>query len=57
MAPKSSCLSLAVFSKFKAAAEEAVKNAKGELDLARAQSELAIMAAQIAALRKYRQKR
>ena len=41
----------------KAAAEEAVKNAKGELDLARAQSELAIMAAQIAALRKYRQKR
>ena len=41
----------------KAAAEEAVKNAKGEVDLARAQSELAIMAAQIAALRKYRQKR
>ena len=41
----------------KAAAEEAVKNAKGELDLARAQSELAIMAAQIAALRKYRQKK
>ena len=41
----------------KAAAEEALKNAKGELDLARAQSELAVMAAQIAALRKYRQKR
>jgi len=41
----------------KAAAEEALKNAKGEMDLARAQSELAIMAAQIAALRKYRQKR
>jgi F-type H+-transporting ATPase subunit epsilon len=41
----------------KAAAEEAVKNAKGELDLARAQSELTIMAAQIAALRKYRQKK
>ncbi len=41
----------------KAAAEEAVKNAKGEVDLARAQSELAIMAAQIAALRKYREKR
>lgn len=41
----------------KAAAEEAVKNAKGEIDLARAQSELAIMAAQIAALRKYRQKK
>ena len=40
----------------KAAAEEAVKNAKSELDLARAQSELAIMAAQIAALRKFRQK-
>ncbi|MBV8621087.1 MAG: F0F1 ATP synthase subunit epsilon [Curvibacter sp.] len=39
------------------AAEEAVKNAKSELDLARAQSELAIMAAQLAALRKYRQKR
>ena len=40
----------------KAAAEEAVKNAKGEIDLARAQSELAVMAAQIAALRKYRQR-
>ena len=41
----------------KAAAEEAVKNAKGEIDMARAQSELAVMAAQIAALRKYRQKK
>ena len=41
----------------KAAAEEALKNAKSELDLARAQSELAVMAAQIAALRKFRQKR
>ena len=41
----------------KAAAEEALKNAKGELDIAKAQSELAVMAAQIAALRKYRQKR
>lgn len=41
----------------KAAAEEALKNAKGELDIARAQSELAIMAAQIAALRKFREKR
>ena len=40
----------------KAAAEEALKNAKSEIDLARAQSELAIMAAQIAALRKFRQK-
>ena len=40
----------------KASAEEALKNAKSEIDLARAQSELAIMAAQIAALRKFRQK-
>ena len=39
------------------AAEEAVKNAKSEIDLARAQSELAVMAAQIAALRKFRQKK
>lgn len=38
-------------------AEEAVKNAKSEVDLARATSELAVMAAQIAALRKFRQKR
>ncbi|HEX5805611.1 MAG TPA: F0F1 ATP synthase subunit epsilon [Macromonas sp.] len=38
-------------------AEEALKNAKSEVDLAKAQSELAIMAAQIAALRKYRQKK
>ena len=36
---------------------DGVKNAKGELDIARAQSELAVMAAQIAALRKYRQKK
>ena len=41
----------------KAAAEEAVKNAKNELDLAKAQSELCVMAAQIAALRKFRQKK
>ena len=41
----------------KAAAEEAMKNAKSELDLAKAQSELAVMAAQIAAMRKYRQKK
>jgi F-type H+-transporting ATPase subunit epsilon len=41
----------------KQAAEDAVKNAKTELDLARASSELAVMAAQIAALRKYRQKK
>ncbi len=39
------------------AAEEAVKNAKSDIDLAKAQSELAVMAAQIAALRRYRQKR
>ncbi|GAC1354119.1 MAG: F0F1 ATP synthase subunit epsilon [Variovorax sp.] len=41
----------------KAAAEEALRNAKGHIDIALAQSELAIMAAQIAALRKYRDKR
>lgn len=41
----------------KAAAEEAMKNAKSEMDLAKASSELAIMAAQIAALRKFRQKK
>ncbi|MVT29684.1 F0F1 ATP synthase subunit epsilon [Acidovorax citrulli] len=41
----------------KAAAEEALKNAKSDVDFARAQSELAVMAAQIAALRKFRQKR
>ncbi len=39
------------------AAEEAVKNAQSDIDLAKAQSELAVMAAQIAALRKYRQKK
>lgn len=38
-------------------AEEALKNAKTEIDMARATSELAVMAAQLAALRKYRQKR
>jgi F-type H+-transporting ATPase subunit epsilon len=41
----------------KQAAQEAIKNAKTELDLAMAQSELAVMAAQLAALRKYRQKK
>jgi F-type H+-transporting ATPase subunit epsilon len=41
----------------KAAAEDAVKNAKSELDLGKAQSELAVMAAQLAALRRFRQKR
>ena len=39
----------------KAAAEEALKNAKNDIDIAMAQSELAVMAAQISALRKYRQ--
>ncbi len=39
------------------AAEEALKNAKSDVDLAKATSELAVMAAQIAALRKYRQKK
>ncbi|HJS04633.1 MAG TPA: F0F1 ATP synthase subunit epsilon [Variovorax sp.] len=43
--------------KSKAAAEEALKNAKSDIDIALAQSELAVMAAQIAALRKYRQKK
>lgn len=38
-------------------AEEALKNAKSDVDLAKATSELAVMAAQIAALRKFRQKR
>ncbi len=41
----------------KAAAEEAIKNAKTDIDLAKAASELAVMAAQIAALRRYRQKK
>jgi F-type H+-transporting ATPase subunit epsilon len=41
----------------KKSAEEALKNAKSDIDLAKATSELAVMAAQIAALRKYRQKK
>jgi F-type H+-transporting ATPase subunit epsilon len=41
----------------KLAAEEALKNAKTDVDFARATSELTIMAAQLAALRKYRQKK
>ena len=41
----------------KKAAEEALKNAKSDIDLARAQSELTVLVAQIAALRKFRQKR
>ncbi|MEY4765532.1 MAG: hypothetical protein RI907_2205 [Pseudomonadota bacterium] len=38
-------------------AEEAVQNAKGELDLAKAQSELAIMVAQLAAIQRLRAKK
>ncbi len=41
----------------KAAAEEALKNAKSDIDIAMAQSELAVMAAQLAAVRKYREKK
>ncbi len=41
----------------KAAAEEALKNAKTDIDIAMAQSELVVMAAQLAALRKYRDKK
>ena len=37
-------------------AEEALRNAKSDIDIARAQSELAVHAAQIAALRKYLKK-
>ena len=44
-------------SEAKRLAEEAMKNAKNDIDFAKAQSELAVMAAQIAALRKYRQKK
>ena len=40
----------------KAAAEAAMKSAKSDIDFAMAQSEFAAMAAQIAALRKYRKK-
>ena len=39
-----------------AAAEEAMKNAKNDVDLAKAHSELTVLAAQVAALRKYRGK-
>ena len=38
-------------------AEEALKNAKSEIDMARATSELAVLAAQLTALRKFRQKK
>ncbi len=40
----------------KRAAEEALKNAKSDIDIARAQSELAVYAAQIAALRRLMKK-
>ncbi|MFM8589354.1 MAG: F0F1 ATP synthase subunit epsilon [Limnohabitans sp.] len=39
------------------AAQEAVRNAKSEVDLATAQAELAVLAAQLSALRKYRGKK
>ena len=41
----------------KQAAQEAIRNAKREVDLATAQAELAVLAAQLAALRKYRGKK
>jgi F-type H+-transporting ATPase subunit epsilon len=41
----------------KQAAEEAIKNAKSDVDLARARSELAILAAELSALRRYRAKK
>ena len=41
----------------KRAAEEALKNAKSEVDIARIQSELAVMAAEIAAARKFLNKK
>ena len=41
----------------KKAAQEHLQNAKTEVDMAAAQAELTIMAAQLAALRKYRSKR
>jgi F-type H+-transporting ATPase subunit epsilon len=43
-------------SEAKQIAEEAMKNAKSDIDFAKAQGEFAAMAAQIAALRKYRKK-
>ena len=44
-------------SEAKRSAEEAMANAKSDLDLARAQSELTIMAAQLAAIQRLRQRR
>ena len=39
------------------AAQEAIRNAKSEVDLATAQAELAVLAAQLSALRKFRGKK
>src|SRR5512133_2745463 len=41
----------------KQAAQEAIRNAKSEVDLATAQAELAVLAAQLSALRKFRGKK
>jgi F-type H+-transporting ATPase subunit epsilon len=41
----------------KLAAEETLKNAKGDINIAHAQSELAIMAAQLAAFRRFRNRK
>jgi len=41
----------------RAAAQEALKNAKSEIDIAKIQSEIAIMAAEIAAARKFLKKK
>jgi F-type H+-transporting ATPase subunit epsilon len=41
----------------KKAAEENLRNAKSDVDIASAQSELMVFAAQLAALRKYRGKK
>ncbi|MDH5855954.1 F0F1 ATP synthase subunit epsilon [Lampropedia aestuarii] len=43
--------------KAKQAAEDSMRNAKSDIDLASAQSELAILAAELAALRKFQNKR
>ena len=43
-------------SEAKRLAEEAMRNAKSDIDLAKAQSEFAAMAAQIAAIQKLRKK-
>lgn len=43
--------------KAKQAAEDSMRNAKSDIDLASAQSELAVLAAELAALRKFQQKR